>query len=104
MVVVVLMLATIGIGATALGKAFRYYSIATLAVLLAFGALTGLDAPRIAANEPTPWVGVWERINIASHLLWVVVLAISLMQAVTRTPAVFRTTLRTRARAPFRPA
>jgi hypothetical protein len=54
---------------------------ATLALLVAFGALTGLDGPRIAANLPTPWVGVWERINIGAFLFWVVVLAVALLRA-----------------------
>ena len=40
----------------------------------------GVDAPRIAANLPTPWIGVWERINIGVFLLWVVVLAIALLR------------------------
>ena len=31
---------------------------------------------RIAANLPTPWIGVWERINLGVFLLWVVVLAL----------------------------
>jgi hypothetical protein len=57
-----------------------YYSIATMVLLLVFGALTGLSGPRIAANQPTPWVGLWERINIAGFLLWVVVLAITLLR------------------------
>jgi hypothetical protein len=35
---------------------------------------------RIAANPPTPWVGVWERINISVFLLWVVVLAVALLR------------------------
>jgi hypothetical protein len=39
-----------------------------------------LDGPRIAANLPTPWVGLWERINIGVFLLWVVVLAIALLR------------------------
>ena len=56
------------------------YSLATLAILAAFGALTFLDAPRIAANLPTPWIGVWERINIGVFLLWVVVLATTLLR------------------------
>ena len=37
----------------------------------------GLDGSRIAANLPTPWVGVWERISIGAFLLWVAVLAIA---------------------------
>jgi Protein of unknown function (DUF998) len=80
MVTVLFMLVAIGVGATAFGKRFRLYSIATILILLVFGALTGLDGPRIAANLPTPWVGVWERINILGFLLWVLVLAIALLR------------------------
>jgi hypothetical protein len=74
------MVLAIGFGAAALGKRFRIFSMVTLAVLLIFGALTGMDAPRIAANLPTPWVGVWERISIAAFLAWVAVLAIVLLR------------------------
>jgi len=74
------MLLAIGFGAAAFGKGFRLYSIASLVILVAFGALTFLDAPRIAANLPTPWVGIWERINIGVFLLWVVVLAVALLR------------------------
>jgi hypothetical protein len=59
----------------------RLYSIATIAILLVFGALTTSDAPRVAANLPTPWVGLWERINIVAFLLWVVVLAVVIMRS-----------------------
>ncbi len=80
MVTVLLMLLAIGFGAAGFGKRFRLYSIATIAILVAFGILTGLNGPRIAANLPTPWVGIWERINIGVFLLWVVVLAIALLR------------------------
>lgn len=80
MVTVLLMLLSMGFGAAALGNRFRVYSIATVTILIAFGALTGIDAPRIAANLPTPWIGVWERINIGVFLLWVVVLASTLLR------------------------
>ena len=80
-VTVLLMLLAIGFGAAAAGKQFRLYSIASLAILVAFGALTFSDAPRIAANLPTPWAGVWERINVAVFLLWIVVLAVTLLRA-----------------------
>lgn len=79
-VTVLLMLLAIGFGAAALGKSFRLYSITSLAILVGFGALTGVEAPRIAANLPTPWIGLWERINIGAFLLWVVVLAIVLLR------------------------
>ncbi len=78
MVTVLLMLTAIGFGAAAFGKWFRFYSIATIVILLVFGALTGLGASRIEANLPTPWVGVTERINIGIFLLWVVMLAVAL--------------------------
>jgi Protein of unknown function (DUF998) len=77
---VLLMLLAIGAAAAAFGIWFRVYSLATLAILAAFGALTFLDAPRLAANLPTPWLGVWERINLGAFLLWVVVLATTLLR------------------------
>jgi hypothetical protein len=79
-VTVLLMLLAISFAAAAFGTRFRVYSLATLAILAAFGALTFLDAPRIAANLPTPWIGVWERINLGVFLLWVVVLATTLLR------------------------
>jgi hypothetical protein len=80
MVAVLIMMLAIGFGATIFGKRFRLYSIATLVVLVVFGALTGLEAPGITANRPTPWIGVWERINIGAFLLWVVALAAALLR------------------------
>ena len=77
---VLLMVLAMGFGAAAFGKRFRRYSIATIVTLLAFGVLTGLDAPQLQANLPTPWMGVWERINIAVFLAWVVVLATALLR------------------------
>ncbi len=79
-VTVLLMLLAIGFSTAAFGKRFRLYSIATLVILAAFGALTFADAPRIAANLPTPLIGIWERINIGVFLLWVVVLATTLLR------------------------
>jgi len=86
MVTVFLMLLAIGFGAAAFGKRFLLYSIATIALLVVFGGLTGMEAPRIAANLPTPWVGVWERINIGVFLLWVVSLAIALLRTPVEPP------------------
>lgn len=75
-----LFMVAIGFGAAALGRRFRLYSIVTIAVLLVFGGMTGMDSPNIAANLPTPWVGIWERINIAAFLLWIIVLAVTLLR------------------------
>ncbi len=76
----VLTLLAMGFAAAALGKRFRVYSIATMVILVAAGAVTSLDAPRMQANLPTPWIGVWERVNIGVWLLWVVVLAVTLLR------------------------
>lgn len=78
---VIFLLLTIAFGAAAFGKRFRLYSIGTILVLVLFGILSGLDGPRLGANLPTPLLGVWERINIFSYMLWVIVLSILLLQS-----------------------
>jgi hypothetical protein len=78
------MFVAMGCAARAFGKRFRLYTIASIVVLLAFGALTFWDAPLVQANLPTPWIGLWERINISVFLLWVVVLATVLLRGETR--------------------
>jgi len=74
------MLVEIGFGAAALGKGFRFYSIATLVVLAVFGTLTFWSAPGVAANLPTPWLGVWERINVLGFMLWRALLSLTLLR------------------------
>jgi hypothetical protein len=80
MITVPLMILPIVFGAVASGKRFRVYSIATLAILVAAGILTGIDGPKIAADLPTPGIGIWERINIGVYMLWVAVFAIMLLR------------------------
>jgi Protein of unknown function (DUF998) len=77
---ILFMLLALVSAATAFGKRFRLYSIVTILMLVVGGILTGLDAPRLATNLPTPWMGVWERINIFGYMLWVVVLSIVLLR------------------------
>lgn len=89
-VTVLLMFLAIGFGAAAFGRRFRLYSVVSGVVLLAFGGLTFLEAPRLQANLPTPWIGLWERINISVFLLWVAVLAIVLLRAPKTSPAARR--------------
>jgi len=71
----------VGFGAAALGKRFRVYSIATIVIVLACGLVTGTYASRVQADLPTPGVGVWVRISIATFMAWIVVLAIALLRA-----------------------
>jgi hypothetical protein len=73
------MLLAMGFGATLLGKRFRYYSYATIAILVVFGVLTSLQAGKMVADEPTPLMGLTERINIYATMLWVTVLAIGFL-------------------------
>jgi hypothetical membrane protein len=79
MATVLLMIFMIVLGARALDKRFSIYSILTLIVLIAFGILTSLDGPRIGENLATPWIGVWERINIGVFMLWVIILSFRLI-------------------------
>ncbi len=80
MVLVVLIFAAVGFGASIRGRSFRSYSLATLLVMVVFGALTSLSARGLSTAEPTPWLGVTERVNIGAFLLWVAVLALSLLR------------------------
>jgi hypothetical protein len=84
----------VGFGAAALGKRFRVYSIVTIVIVLACGAVTGTYASRVQADLPTPWVGVWERISFATFMGWIAVLAIALL----RTPNLKRPFAETRER------
>jgi hypothetical protein len=75
------MLLFIGFGAAAHGRWFRLYSVGTILIILVFGAVAGSSGPQLAANQPTPWMGVTERITIYAAMLWVAVLAKSLWRA-----------------------
>jgi len=79
MVTVMLMLLAMAFGAVALGPRFRRYSIVTVVILATCGVLTTMSAPNVSANLPTPWIGLWERVNIGVFLLWVAVLATALL-------------------------
>lgn len=66
----------IALGASLYKSWFRHYSIASILIILSFGFWAGLDAPRIAANLPTPWSGIRERISVYTTMIWILVLAI----------------------------
>lgn len=78
-VAVIMIVAAIGFAASASGRYFRAYSVVTIAVVLAFGAWSGMDAPRVEAGLATPWLGVKERIFWYAYQLWFVVLALALL-------------------------
>lgn len=78
-VTVPLMILIIIYGSGIFGKGFRWYSFLTLAVLLFFGVLTGIESPGIQTNSPTPMIGVWERLNIGAYMLWILIFSIKLL-------------------------
>ena len=80
-VIVLFILLATGFGAALYGRRWRLYSFATLLTLLASGVWTGFEATRLAAQQPTPWLGVAERINVGAYLLWVLVLALTLLRS-----------------------
>jgi hypothetical protein len=76
---ILVMVLFIAFGSGASGRAFRIYSIATIMAMLVFGALVSTQVSAIAAGQPTPWMGVVERVAVYSPMLWVLALAIVLM-------------------------
>ena len=60
---------------------FRLYAIATIPILVGFGAASSVAIQGIQQNF-TPWAGGFERINAYSYFAWLVVLAL----AVHRSP------------------
>ena len=77
---VLFILLIIGFGASVFGKRFRLYSIGTILIVIVFGTLAGLDGAKVAANLPTPWLGVTERVSVFSYMLWLMALAIGLLR------------------------
>jgi hypothetical protein len=71
----VFILLAMGFGAGLFGGRFRWYSYGTIVTLLLFGGLVSLQAGRMVANAPTPWIGIEERVNIYATMLWVAALA-----------------------------
>jgi hypothetical protein len=43
--------------------------------MLVFGLLMGMESPDVQDNDPTPWLGVWERIAVEGAILWQAVFA-----------------------------
>lgn len=76
----VLMLLMIGFGAAVFGKGFRVFSAIVVLIFFVFGILTTIESRGIEAGLPTPYIGIWERINIAAYMLWVIVFAILLIK------------------------
>jgi Protein of unknown function (DUF998) len=77
----ILLALAIGFGSRLFGKRFRYFSYATILAMVMFGMLMGLQTSAMIANEPTPWLGVEERVTAYVPILWLAVLVIGLLRA-----------------------
>ena len=79
-----MMLVAMTFGGRALGREFRIYTLITAALLIIFGILTSIESPNINLNQPTPMIGVWERMLIGLFLVWNTVLAFILLYRPSR--------------------
>lgn len=77
---VVLMLAFMTAGAVALGRNFQLLSGAIVVAMLLAGAVVSTQIPAIAANQPTPWMGLVERISVYAPMIWMGYLASILLR------------------------
>jgi hypothetical protein len=78
---VLVMVLFIAFGSGAFGWRFRIYSIGTIVMMLVFGAWAGTRVSAIAADQPTPWFGLIERVSVYAPILWMFVFAIVLLHA-----------------------
>ena len=79
MVFSVLVVAMMALSAAAYRGLFRVYSLATIVVVVAFGAASGVAMSGLEQDD-TPWAGTFERINAYSYFAWLVILAMMVIR------------------------
>lgn len=77
---IILMLFMMGFGAAAMKGKFRIFTLAIVIIFIVAGVFIGTGSAAMAANEPTPFLGIWERISIASVMLWIGFFSVSLVR------------------------
>jgi hypothetical membrane protein len=82
-----LIFTSMAIAATALGRRFGSYTVASLVLALGFGAWSAMEIPHVEQGVATPWLGVKERIFWYSYQSWYVVLALTLLRQSRRSRA-----------------
>lgn len=75
-----LFLVQFGVGAWLLRGWFAIYSLVSLAVCLTAGGVVAAMASRLSVGEPTPYMGLAERVNLGTWLLWMAVLGIVVLR------------------------
>jgi hypothetical protein len=77
-----LIVVILGFGAATIHNlTFRVYSVVTVSAVLGFGAVVAMQAPKVGKGLPTPWMGLFERINVHGFMLWLAVFAVVLLRA-----------------------
>lgn len=87
-VIVLLIFLSIGFASTVKVKWFRIFSFTIIPLLLLFGILAGMDGAKIAAQLPTPWLGIKERVNIYGYLIWIIVFSSVMLRINRQTEAI----------------
>ncbi len=77
---VLLILLSVGFASNAGGRGFRIFSIAMIMTMLVFGVIGAPQASAVAAGQPTPWLGLIERVNFYAPGVWALVLAVILLR------------------------
>lgn len=77
---VLAMLLVLIFAANQFDRRFRAYTFFTIFLLLAGGGIAAAYGPAVAAQEPTPGLGLVERMNIYGFMVWVIVFAKALMR------------------------
>jgi len=74
-------LLTVIFGVAAFRNGFRFYSMATILIMLVLAVLSFSYVAPLRANQPTPWLGLAERISQYGNLLWQFALAVLLLRS-----------------------
>jgi hypothetical protein len=82
----IIFIVMLALGARALGGRFRMYTLGFIVVFLVFGLLMAMETPDVGDDQPTPWLGIWERIVVEGAMVWISVLALVLLRRTEITP------------------
>jgi hypothetical protein len=77
---IAVMLTAMAIGSKTLGRSFQVFTWIMAGMVILFGAITAPFGARIAAGEPTPGMGLYERLAYYSMLAWVAGLSVMLLR------------------------
>lgn len=77
---VLLILLAMGASAFTRGRAFRIFTLASIAGMCGLGVVTSMQAEALVAGATETWIGITERAMIGLYLVWQAALALLLLQ------------------------